>query len=215
MLEAEGLALGVVTAIAGQSRFNLVFEGHAGHAGTTPMDLRRDAATAAAEFVLAAERIARDEPGLVATVGELNVPRGAVNVIPGRAEPRSTSATRTTPCARARSPACGPRPRRSRAPRRRGHVVDDLRAARHPLHARAGAQGRRGRRVDRRQRARAAQRRRARRGDDGPRDRHRDAVRPLRGRHQPPSRRVRDLEDVAWPSRPPQFVEGARLHVRS
>ena len=59
VLEAEGLALGVVTAIAGQSRFNLVFAGHAGHAGTTPMHLRRDAAAAAAEFVLAAERIAR------------------------------------------------------------------------------------------------------------------------------------------------------------
>jgi allantoate deiminase len=86
VLEAEGLALGVVTAIAGQSRFNLAFTGHAGHAGTTPMHLRRDAAAAAAEFVLATERIALDEPGLVATVGELNVPRGAVNVIPGRAD---------------------------------------------------------------------------------------------------------------------------------
>ncbi|MDA0163453.1 M20 family metallo-hydrolase [Solirubrobacter ginsenosidimutans] len=86
VLEAEGLALGVVTAIAGQSRFNLAFNGHAGHAGTTPMHLRRDAAAAAAEFVLAAERIALDEPGLVATVGEFKVPRGAVNVIPGRAD---------------------------------------------------------------------------------------------------------------------------------
>jgi hydantoinase/carbamoylase family amidase len=86
VLESEGLALGVVTAIAGQSRFNLVFEGHAGHAGTTPMDLRRDAAAAAAEFVLAAERIARAEPGLVATVGVQHVPRGAVNVIAGRAD---------------------------------------------------------------------------------------------------------------------------------
>jgi allantoate deiminase len=86
VLESEGLPLGVVTAIAGQSRFNLVFQGHAGHAGTTPMDLRRDAAAAAAEFVLAAERVARVESGLVATVGELNVPRGAVNVIPGRAD---------------------------------------------------------------------------------------------------------------------------------
>ena len=76
----------MVTAIAGQSRFHLAFTGHAGHAGTTPMHLRRDAAAAAAEFVLAAERAARAEPGLVATVGELNVPRGAVNVIPGRAD---------------------------------------------------------------------------------------------------------------------------------
>jgi allantoate deiminase len=86
LLEAEGLALGVVTAIAGQSHLNLAFAGRAGHAGTTPMHLRRDAAVAAAELVLAAERIALDEPGLVATVGVLDVPRGAVNVIPGRAE---------------------------------------------------------------------------------------------------------------------------------
>jgi allantoate deiminase len=86
LLESEGLPLGVVTAIAGQSRFNLAFTGHAGHAGTTPMHLRRDAAAAAAEFVLAAERVACSQPGLVATVGELNVPRGAVNVIPGRAD---------------------------------------------------------------------------------------------------------------------------------
>jgi allantoate deiminase len=86
LLEAEGLALGVVTAIAGQSHLNLAFAGQAGHAGTTPMHLRRDAAVAAAELVLAAERIALDEPGLVATVGVLDVPRGAVNVIPGRAE---------------------------------------------------------------------------------------------------------------------------------
>jgi allantoate deiminase len=50
------------------------------------MPLRRDALAAAAEFVLAAERTATGEPGLVATVGELGVPHGAANVIPGRAE---------------------------------------------------------------------------------------------------------------------------------
>src|SRR4051812_25181241 len=83
VLEAEDLPLGVVTAIAGQTRFNLAFKGHAGHAGTTPMALRRDALAAAAEFVLAAERAAREEPALVATVGELDIPRGACNVIPG------------------------------------------------------------------------------------------------------------------------------------
>jgi hydantoinase/carbamoylase family amidase len=85
VLESEGLALGVVTAIIGQSRFNLAFTGHAGHAGTTPMHLRRDAAAAAAEFVLAAERVARATDGLVATVGQLGVPHGSINVIPGRA----------------------------------------------------------------------------------------------------------------------------------
>ena len=83
VLEAEDLPLGVVTAIAGQTRFNLIFEGHAGHAGTTPMGLRRDAMAAAAEFVLAAERLALGEPGLVATVGEMNIPHGACNVVPG------------------------------------------------------------------------------------------------------------------------------------
>jgi hydantoinase/carbamoylase family amidase len=86
VLESEDLPLGVVTAIAGQSRFNLAFTGHAGHAGTTPMHLRRDAAAAAAEFVLAAERVALARPGLVATVGQFGVPHGAVNVIPGRAD---------------------------------------------------------------------------------------------------------------------------------
>jgi len=86
VLEAAGLPLGVVTAIAGQTRFNLTFDGHAGHAGTTPMDLRRDALGAAAEFVLAAERLANDVPGLVATVGEIGIPHGACNVIPGRVE---------------------------------------------------------------------------------------------------------------------------------
>jgi allantoate deiminase len=86
VLEAAGVPLGVVTAIAGQSRFELAFEGMAGHAGTTPMELRRDALAAAAEFVLAAEKIARDEPGLVATVGTIAVPHGATNVIPGRVD---------------------------------------------------------------------------------------------------------------------------------
>ena len=86
VLETEDAPLGVVTAIAGQTRFNVAFEGHAGHAGTTPMRLRRDALAAAAEFVLAAERAALAQPGLVATVGELGVPHGACNVIPGRVE---------------------------------------------------------------------------------------------------------------------------------
>jgi len=85
-LEDAGVPLGVVTAIAGQTRFNLIFVGLAGHAGTTPMHLRRDALAAAAEFVLAAERLALETPGLVATVGELGIPTGACNVIPGRVE---------------------------------------------------------------------------------------------------------------------------------
>src|SRR5262249_38606293 len=51
-----------------------------------PMDLRRDAAAAAAELVLAVERCCSGRPGLVGTVGQLQVPSGAVNVIPGRCE---------------------------------------------------------------------------------------------------------------------------------
>ena len=73
MLEAAGVPLGVVTAIAGQSRGRLVFTGEAGHAGTVPMALRRDALCAAAEFVAAVEAAARDQDGAVATVGKLEV----------------------------------------------------------------------------------------------------------------------------------------------
>lgn len=84
VLEAKRLAVGVVSAIAGQSRFQLTWTGRAGHAGTTPMRLRRDALAGAAEFTLAVERLARATPGLVATVGALTVTPGAANVIPGR-----------------------------------------------------------------------------------------------------------------------------------
>ena len=79
-------ALGVVTAIAGSVRQLVAIEGLAGHAGTVPMDLRRDAAAAAAEIVLAVEKRCSGVPGLVGTVGKLNVPGGAINVIPGRCE---------------------------------------------------------------------------------------------------------------------------------
>lgn len=85
VLERENLAVGVVSAIAGQSRFKLTWTGKAGHAGTTPMALRRDAFAGAAEFALAAEKLARATPGLVATVGSLTVTPGAANVIPGQA----------------------------------------------------------------------------------------------------------------------------------
>lgn len=83
VLEARKLAVGVVSAIAGQSRFKLTWTGKAGHAGTTPMALRRDALAGAAEFTLAAEKLARGTTGLVATVGSLTVSPGAANVIPG------------------------------------------------------------------------------------------------------------------------------------
>jgi allantoate deiminase len=85
VLEQRNLAVGVVTAIAGQSRFKISFTGRAGHAGTVPMDLRQDALCAAAEFIVAVEHFARKTNGLVATVGQIRVEPGASNVIPGTA----------------------------------------------------------------------------------------------------------------------------------
>jgi len=85
VLEQRNLAVGVVTAIAGQSRFNVSFAGRAGHAGTVPMQLRRDALCAAAEFIMAVEKFARKTNGLVATVGQVHTEPGASNVIPGTA----------------------------------------------------------------------------------------------------------------------------------
>ena len=83
VLLTEGLPLGVVTAIAGGSRYAVDVTGLAGHAGTVPMGLRRDALAGAAEMVLAAERIALGMPGTVATVGRIDAKPGAINVIPG------------------------------------------------------------------------------------------------------------------------------------
>ncbi len=86
VLESEDLPVGVVTAIDGATRFQVGVTGMAGHAGTVPMALRRDAAAAAAEALLFIETRCRREEGLVGTVGQLRVPGGAVNVIPGSAE---------------------------------------------------------------------------------------------------------------------------------
>lgn len=83
VLEQKQRAVGVVSAIAGQTRGRVRFLGQAGHAGTVPMKPRRDALCAAAEFVLAAEDLARNRGGLVATVGEIVALPGASNVIPG------------------------------------------------------------------------------------------------------------------------------------
>jgi N-carbamoyl-L-amino-acid hydrolase len=85
LLERD-LPLGVVTSIAGVVRCRISIEGVAGHAGTVPMALRRDAVTAAAEIVLAVERRCAAVPGLVGTVGQIEVPHGLINVIPGRCE---------------------------------------------------------------------------------------------------------------------------------
>jgi allantoate deiminase len=86
VLEAEGLPVGVVTAINGFSRLRVTLRGEAGHAGTVPMDLRRDALAAAAECVLAVEKAARSHPELVGTVGRIEAKPGAINVIPGEVQ---------------------------------------------------------------------------------------------------------------------------------
>ena len=86
VLEAAGQPLGLVSALVGHHRLKLTFTGRANHAGTTPMNLRQDALMAAAEWMLLAERLAQDTPGLVATVGQIQAFPGASNVIPGRAE---------------------------------------------------------------------------------------------------------------------------------
>ncbi|MDJ0948086.1 MAG: allantoate amidohydrolase [Alphaproteobacteria bacterium] len=83
VLEAEGLPVGVVTAINGASRFEITLAGMAGHAGTVPMALRRDALAGAAEMIAAVEEIGGASPGLVATVGVIEALPGAVNVVPG------------------------------------------------------------------------------------------------------------------------------------
>jgi allantoate deiminase len=83
VLEARGLPVGVVSAIAGQSRFQMTFTGEAAHAGTTPMDRRKDALVAASTFVEVVDIHARFQEGLVATVGQLTVQPGAANVVPG------------------------------------------------------------------------------------------------------------------------------------
>ena len=78
----EGLAVGVVTAIAGATRMRLNVTGLAGHAGTVPMGARQDALTSAAEMILLVERYCTENAGLVGTVGKLTVKPGAINVIP-------------------------------------------------------------------------------------------------------------------------------------
>jgi allantoate deiminase len=85
VLEQLGRPLGVVEAIAGQSRLELTFIGRANHAGTTPMELRHDAIAGAAEWITFVEREAQRDSGLVATVGQVEARPGATNVIAGEA----------------------------------------------------------------------------------------------------------------------------------
>lgn len=83
VLEGANQPLGVVTSIASIKRIAASVTGEAGHAGTVPMPFRKDALAATAEMILAVERIARETPGMVGTVGRIEAQPGAVNVIPG------------------------------------------------------------------------------------------------------------------------------------
>jgi allantoate deiminase len=86
VLEQENLPVGVVTAIAGATRLAARLTGMAGHAGTVPMQLRRDALAGAAECIHVIEELCRaDASGLVGTVGYIHASPGATNVIPGEA----------------------------------------------------------------------------------------------------------------------------------
>ena len=84
VLNEINIPLGVVTSINGSVRYLCEVIGTASHAGTTPMDRRRDAACAVAELALYMERRAAQDGDSVATIGQLNVPNGSINVVPGR-----------------------------------------------------------------------------------------------------------------------------------
>jgi allantoate deiminase len=86
VLESRGLSVGVVSGVAGPLWLKFVLEGEAGHAGATPMALRRDPLAAAAEIMLVIEREARKAGTAVGTVGQVTVSPGGVNIIPGRVE---------------------------------------------------------------------------------------------------------------------------------
>lgn len=118
VLERMGQPLGIVTAINGARRLSVRVQGTAGHAGTTPMNMRRDSLAAAAEMILAVERIAAETRDVVVTVGVIEARPGAVNVIPGE--------TRFTIDARAPVDAA------------RDAVVDGIRAAIEGIAARRG-----------------------------------------------------------------------------
>jgi hydantoinase/carbamoylase family amidase len=86
VLAAQDVPLGIVTSIVGLARLRVAFEGQGGHAGTTPMEGRRDALVAAARFVLATKSAAEHRERAVATIGQLRVEPNAANVVPARVE---------------------------------------------------------------------------------------------------------------------------------
>ncbi len=86
VLNERHFPLGVVTSINGSVRYQCAVNGVACHAGTTPMDRRRDAAVAVAELALYVEKRAAQDADSVGTIGMLQVPSGSINVVPGRCE---------------------------------------------------------------------------------------------------------------------------------
>ena len=86
VLNELDLPLGIVTSINGSVRYQGEMIGMASHAGTTPMDRRRDAATAVAELALYVEQRAAQDGDSVGTIGMLQVPNGSINVVPGRCQ---------------------------------------------------------------------------------------------------------------------------------
>ena len=87
VLDEKGLQIGIVEGIVGIHHYDVTIKGFANHAGTTPMDRRRNAMLAAAELTLAVDRIVKSVPGRqVGTVGRLLVKPGAPNVIPGQVD---------------------------------------------------------------------------------------------------------------------------------
>ena len=83
VLYEKNIPVGLVTAIAGQYRVGMIFNGEAGHAGTVPMTMRKDALACAAEFIQETEKFASNNKAIVATVGKLHIINAASNVIPG------------------------------------------------------------------------------------------------------------------------------------
>ncbi|HTN70110.1 MAG TPA: M20 family metallo-hydrolase [Methylomirabilota bacterium] len=91
ILEAKKKPIGVVTSIAAPTRFRVIFTGQADHSGTTPMEMRKDALVAAAELIVAVEKICRrysrmEKGRVVGTVGAMKIEPGVINAIPGKAE---------------------------------------------------------------------------------------------------------------------------------
>ena len=85
VLENDGIDIGIVEGIVGVNRWEVTIDGFSNHAGTTPMNRRKDALLVAARFIDAVNRVVRDTPGLqVGTVGRIRVLPGAPNVIPGK-----------------------------------------------------------------------------------------------------------------------------------